>query len=127
MSYGVLSVNACLRQSSGWRGVRSERIGHVDWELLLPTGFVLLASLGLLCSGLAAYHYLRWERSNDTPRLPVAMAAFALQYGFVFLLAGLSNYSLLRTILMFFTTMALLTAILRDKFPSARRPSDWPR
>jgi hypothetical protein len=83
----------------------------VDWELLLPTGFVLLASLGLLCGGLAAYHYLRRERSNDTPRLPVAMASFALQYGFVFVLAGLSSYSLLRTILMFFTTMALLTAI----------------
>ena len=92
-------------------GVPSERIGDVDWELLLPTGFVLLASLGLLCSGLAAYHYLRWERSNDTPRLPVAMVAFALQYGFVFVSAGLSSYSLLRTILMFFTTMALLTAI----------------
>ncbi len=39
------------------------------------------------------------------------MAAFALQYGFVFVLAGLSSYSLLRIILMFFTTMALVTAI----------------
>jgi len=65
----------------------------------------------LLFSGLAAYRYLRGERSNDTPRLPVAMAAFALQYGFVFVLAGLSSYSLLRTILMFFTAMALVTAI----------------
>jgi hypothetical protein len=83
----------------------------MDWELLLPTGFILLAPLGLLCCGLAAYHYLRWERSNDTPRLPVAIAAFAVQYGFVFVLAGLSSYSLLRTILMFFTTMALVTAI----------------
>jgi hypothetical protein len=83
----------------------------VDWELTLPTGFVLLGSLGLLYSGLAAYHYLRWERSTDIPRLPVAMAAFAVQYGFVFVLAGLSSYSLLRTILMFFTTMALVTAI----------------
>jgi hypothetical protein len=91
--------------------VPSETIASVDWELLLPTGFVLLASLGLLCSGLAAYHYLRWERSNDAPRLPVAIAAFAVQYGFVFVLAGLSSYSLLRTILMFFTTMALVTAI----------------
>ena len=83
----------------------------MDWELLLPTGFVLLASLGLLYSGLAAYHYLRWERSNDTPRLPVAIAAFAMQYGFVFVLTGLSSYSLLRTILMFFTIMAFVTAI----------------
>ena len=39
------------------------------------------------------------------------MAAFALQYGFVFVLADLSSYSLLRTILIFFTTMALVTAI----------------
>jgi hypothetical protein len=39
------------------------------------------------------------------------MVAFALQYGFVFTVAGLSNDSLLRIILMFFTTMALLTAI----------------
>lgn len=83
----------------------------MDWELLLPTGFILLGPGGLLCSGLAAYHYLRWERSNDTPRLPVALVAFALQYGFVFVLAGLSGYSLLRTILMFFTTMALVIAI----------------
>jgi hypothetical protein len=83
----------------------------MDWELVLPIGFVLLASLGLLFSGLAAYHYLRWERSNDTPRMPVALAAFAAQYGFVFVLVGLSSYSLLRTILMFFTTMALVTAI----------------
>ena len=63
----------------------------MDWELVLLTGFILLASAGLLCSGLAAYHYVRWERSNETPRLPVAMAAFALQYGFVFVLAGLSS------------------------------------
>ena len=83
----------------------------MDWELLLPTGFVLLGSLGLLCSGLAAYHYLRWERSNANPRLPVAMAAFAVQYGFVFALTGLSSCSLLRMILMFFTTMALVIAI----------------
>ena len=83
----------------------------VDWELLLPIGFLLLASLGLLYSGLAVYHYLRWERSSDTPRLPVAIVAFALQYGFVVVLAGLSSYSLLRTILMFFTTTALVIAI----------------
>ena len=83
----------------------------MDWELTLPTGFVLLGSLGLLYSGLAAYHYLRLERSNDTPRLPVAMSAFAVQYGFAFASAGLSGYSLLRTILIFFTTMALVTAI----------------
>ena len=83
----------------------------MDWELFLPTGFVLLGSVGLLCGGFAAYHYLRWERSNDIPRLPVAIGAFALQYGFVFVLAGLSSYSLLRTILMFFTTMALVIAI----------------
>jgi uncharacterized membrane protein HdeD (DUF308 family) len=83
----------------------------VAWELLLPIGFVLLASLGLLYSGLAAYHYLRRERSNDTPRLPVAIAAFAVQYGFAFASVGLSSYSLLRTILMFFTAMALVTTI----------------
>ena len=83
----------------------------MDWELLLPTGFVLLGALGFLYSGLAAYHHFRWERSNDTPRLPVALTAFAEQYGFVFLLAGLSSYSLLRIILMFFTTMALMLAI----------------
>ena len=83
----------------------------MDSELLLPTGFILLGPAGLLCSGLAAYHYMRWERSDDTPRLPIAIGAFALQYGFVFALAGLSSYSLLRTILMFFTTMALVIAI----------------
>lgn len=83
----------------------------MDWELFLPIGFVILGSLGLVYCGLAAYHYFRGERSNDTPRLPVAMVAFAVQYAFVFALTGLSNYSLLRTILMFFTTMALLTAV----------------
>lgn len=83
----------------------------MDWELLLPTGFILLASLGLLCCVLAVYQYLRWERSSDTPRLPVAMAAFVLQYGFIFVVAGLSSYSLLRIILMFFTAMALVAAI----------------
>lgn len=39
------------------------------------------------------------------------MAAFAVQYGFVFVLTRLSGYSLLRMILMFFTTMALVIAI----------------
>jgi hypothetical protein len=83
----------------------------VDWELLLPVGFILLASLGFVYGGFAGYHYFRGEHSNDTPRLPVAIVALAVQYGFVFTLAGLSNYSLLRIILMFFTTIALLTAI----------------
>jgi hypothetical protein len=84
----------------------------VDWELLLPAGFVLLAALGLLYGGLAAYHYLRRERANDIPRLPVAISAFALQYGLVVLLAGFSGGdNLLRLILMFFTTMALVIAM----------------
>ena len=45
----------------------------VDWELLLPIGFVLLASLGLVCGGAAGYHYIRWERSSDTPSVLVAI------------------------------------------------------
>jgi hypothetical protein len=84
---------------------------HVDWELLLPIGFVLLVSLGFVYGGLAGYHYFRWERSNDTPRMPVAIVAFAVQYGFVFTLTVLRNYDLLPTILMFFTTMSLIIAV----------------
>ena len=87
------------------------RIANVDWELLLPIGFVLLASTGLVCGGLAGYHYFRWEQSNDIPRIPVAIAVFAIQYGLVFTLSVLSNYNLLPTILMFLTMMALITAI----------------
>jgi hypothetical protein len=48
------------------------------------------------------------------------MAAFAMQYGFVFVLAGLSNFSLLRTILLFFATMALVTAIRLGLQPHSR-------
>jgi hypothetical protein len=82
-----------------------------NWELLLPMGFVLLISLGLVYGGLAGYHYFRWERSNDTPRVPLAIVAFAVQYGFVFTLAVLDNHNLLPTILMFFTTMSLITVV----------------
>ena len=89
----------------------SDRISHVDWVLLLPLSFALLTPLGLLCGGFATYHYLRWERFHHTPSLPVALAAFVLQYGFVFASARLSSYRLLPTILMFLTTLALVTAI----------------
>jgi hypothetical protein len=83
----------------------------VDCELLLAIGFVLLALLGLVFGGLAAYMYFRWERSDDTPRVPVAMVAFAVQYGLVFTIAVLGRYALLPTILLFLATIALITVI----------------
>lgn len=56
----------------------------MDGELFLAIGFVFLALLGLVYGGLAGYFYFRWERSKDTPGVPVAMVAFAVQYGLVF-------------------------------------------
>jgi hypothetical protein len=92
-------------------GVSSERIGHVDWELLLPTGFVLLASSGALCAGLAGFHYIRsGEVAGEAPRVTVALVAFAVQY---FLIGSVTilNTMLWPTILLFFTLAALLIAI----------------
>jgi hypothetical protein len=83
----------------------------MDWQLLLPTGFVLLASLGFVYAGLAAIFYFRSRGVDDAPRVPVAIVAFALQYFLVFTLTTLGNYVLLPTILLFFTLMALVTAI----------------
>jgi hypothetical protein len=76
---------------------------HMDWELLLPTGVVLLASLGFVYAGLATIFYFRSRRVDDAPRVPVAIVAFALQYFLVFTLTTLGNYALLPTILLFFT------------------------
>jgi len=92
-------------------GVSFERIGHVDWELLLPTGFVLLASLGALCGGLAGFHYIRYGEVDDAPRVSVALVAFGLQY-FLVCTATTINYMILPTILLFFTLTALLVAII---------------
>jgi hypothetical protein len=39
------------------------------------------------------------------------MAAFAVQYGLVFTIAGLGHYALLPTILLFLTIIALITVI----------------
>jgi hypothetical protein len=61
--------------------------------------------------GLAGYFYFRRERSNDTPRVPVAMVGFAAQYGLVFTIAVLGRYALLPTILLFLTIIALVTVI----------------
>jgi hypothetical protein len=83
----------------------------MDWELLLPIGFVLLAPLGLVCGGLAVYHHCRREQSNDTPRVTVAIVAFAIQYSLVFILTVFRNYVLLPTILMFLITVALITVV----------------
>jgi hypothetical protein len=84
----------------------------VDLELLLPIGFVLLGALGLVYAGLAGYHYLRRRQSDDAPRVPVAIVAFAMQYGLVFALSVLPGYELLLpTILMFLTLMALMITI----------------
>jgi hypothetical protein len=83
----------------------------VDYELFLAIGFVLLALLGLVYGGLGGYVYFRWERSNDTPGVPVALVAFAVQYGLVFTIVVLGRYALLPTILLFLTIIALITVI----------------
>ena len=83
----------------------------MDWEILLPLGFVFLASLGALCAGLAAIHYLRSPDVDDTPRVSVAMVAFALQYFLFSNVITLAGYLLLPTILLFCTLMALLVAL----------------
>jgi hypothetical protein len=84
---------------------------HVAWELLLPVGFVLLASLGALCAGLAVIHYLKSRDIDDEPGESVAMVAFALQYFLFCTITTLGSYLLLPTILLFLTFMALLIAI----------------
>ena len=43
--------------------------------------------------------------------MPVAIVAFAVQYGFFFTLTVFRNYILLPTILMFFTTMSLIIVV----------------
>lgn len=83
----------------------------MDSEFFLVTGFLLLALLGLVFGGLAGYFYFRWERSEDTPRVRVAMIAFVMQYGLVFTIAVLGRYALLPTILLFFAIIALITVI----------------
>lgn len=92
-------------------GVSFERIGHVDWELLLPTAFIMLAALGALCAGLASFHYVRSGEGDDAPRLTVALLAFGLQYFLICTVTTL-NYLILPTILLFFTLTALLIAII---------------
>jgi hypothetical protein len=83
----------------------------MDWELLLPFGFVAFALLGLGYGGFAGYRHLRFERNSDSLHLPVAIAALAIQYGFVLVLFSARNYPLLPTILMFLITVALITVI----------------
>jgi hypothetical protein len=83
----------------------------VDWELLLPIGFALLASFGLVFGIIAAYYYVLRERSNDSPHLPVAITAFVVQYGLVFCFTVLRDYKLLPTIMIFLTGVALVAAI----------------
>jgi hypothetical protein len=83
----------------------------VDWQLLLPLGFVLLASSGFLSACLALIHYFRSDEIRDLPQVSIAMTAFGLQYLLVFTMATLSNQTLLPTILIFLTLMALGTAI----------------
>ena len=60
---------------------------------------------------LAGFHYLGSRRVDDTPRVPVAIAAFALQHILVLAVTALGGYKPLPTILMFLITMALLTAL----------------
>ena len=86
---------------------------EMEWELFLTIGFLVLSPIGLVCGGLAFYHYLRFESSADVPRVPVAMTVFAVHYGLVVLviLAHSRRYMLLPTILMFLTTIALITVI----------------
>jgi hypothetical protein len=83
----------------------------VDWEIILPVVFLLLVPLAFVCAGLALYQYLRFESSADIPQVALAMAAFAVHYGLAFLLilASTHRYVLLPTILMFLTTVALMT------------------
>jgi len=84
---------------------------HVDWELLLPAGFVLLASVGALCAGLGVIHYLQSRGIDDESQVSVAMVAFALQYFLFCTITTLGSYLLLPTILLFLTFMALLITI----------------
>ena len=67
--------------------------------------------MGFVYAGLAAIYYFRSRGVDNAPRVLVAIVAFALQYFLVFALTGLGNYMLLPTILLFFTLMALVTAI----------------
>ncbi len=83
----------------------------MDWEILLPAGFLLLTPLGFLCGVLATFHYFRSTGSSDTTGVLVAIVAFGVQYLFILALVGLGRYMLLPTILMFFAAMALVTAI----------------
>lgn len=83
----------------------------MDGELFLAIGFVMLAVLGLVYGGLAGYFYFRWERTDDTPGVAVAMAAFAVQYSLIFTIAVLGRYALLPTILLFLAIIALITVI----------------
>ena len=84
---------------------------YVDWELLLPVSFVLLASLGIVYGAIAAVHYFRSRKLDDSSHVPVAIALFAVQYVLGFTLPAVSNYLLFPTILMFLIVVALLIAI----------------
>jgi hypothetical protein len=80
-------------------------------EQLLAVGVILFASLGGLCAGIAAIHYLRSKEVDDAPRISVAMAAFAIQYFLFCTVTTLGSYLLLPTVLLFLTFMALLITI----------------
>jgi hypothetical protein len=85
---------------------------RMDLELILPIGFVLLAALGLVYGGLAGYYYVQGERSAEALHVPVAVVAFAMQYGLFFTLTtALRHDGLLPIIFIFLTTMALIIAI----------------
>jgi hypothetical protein len=71
---------------------------RVDWELLVPVGFILLASLGALRR---VCRDSQPSIQTGVPPVSVALAACAVQYFLFFTLAGLGSYLLSPTILVF--------------------------
>ena len=98
----------------------------MDWELLLPFGFALLAPMGFLCSVLGGYRYWRFEKGDGSPNVPTGIVIFATQYALVLVLYMVQGYLLLPTILMSLIAVALITVLrlgLQAHSPAGRRLS----
>ena len=79
----------------------------MDWEFLLAAAFIGFGILAAVLGVDAAYHYVRFERQSDAPRVPSAIILLALQFALFFALPFVRREALLPTI---FTATILLAS-----------------
>jgi hypothetical protein len=83
----------------------------VNFGILFPFAFFAFLVVGLFIGAFAGYRYLRFERENEMPRLPVAMLALTLQYLLMLGAFAERGHPFAPMILMFLTALALVTSV----------------